>query len=193
MPRFCWFYWNLCCWRSTRSSCSRSGCHCSSATGLLWDLKQSASGVSFPHLEYRNRHIGITQRQFCTGHGVAIQMLRNHELDHKNYDPDFCQCVSHPGFCAFVVHVLKLSPPQEQKVSSNQHQTNSQSAKFWAGLPWENHMKLMQNSQMRPSPILFFGSVERESCKHLAQLLSPLPNCLFSTYPRNDAMRDNID
>lgn len=140
----------------------------------------------FPHLEYGNHHTGITHRQFCTGHGVAIQMLRNHELDHKNYDPSFCQWVSHPGFRAVVVHVLKLFPPQKQKVSSNQHQKFSVSwIPGWAALrkPCEAHT----------SPILFFGSVEHESHKHLVQLLSPLSNCIFTIHPQNEVMRDNID
>lgn len=39
---------------------------------------------SFPHLQHKNDSTGITQRQFCEGDGVAVQMLRNHELKHKS-------------------------------------------------------------------------------------------------------------
>jgi len=41
------------------------------------------SWPQLPHLHYRNDNTGIAQRQFSEGHSVAIQMLRNHELDGK--------------------------------------------------------------------------------------------------------------
>lgn len=139
---FCWFYWNLCCWRSTRSSCSRSGCHCYSAPGLLWDLKQSRFGLSFPIW-----NMGITIQESPTGNSVQDTVLPSKCSEIMSWTtkimiPAFAnESVSHPGFRAVVVHILKLSPPRKQKVLSNQFSVSW--IPGWAALrkPREAHTK----------------------------------------------------
>lgn len=72
----------------------------------------------FPHLQYRNDNTGITQRQISEGHSVAIQMLRNHELDGKNCDADFCQWISHVFLMLTASSFLCLCSTYFQALSS---------------------------------------------------------------------------